>query len=126
MDTTSTLTLSQARTLRQLEEALKVTGTHTLLDVVNAIKRNEAVFFQRHDTIVVAEIRTFPQKTVLHFWVAAGDLGEVEALMPEIETWGRKQGATMAEAIGRAGWMKAAKKHGYKPQAALYLKDLRQ
>ena len=73
--------------------------------------------------IDLPELR-YPQRLVLRFWLAAGDLEDLRPLLPELEEWGRERGATLVEAHGRLGWSREAKANGYRLDAAIYRKEL--
>lgn len=46
----------------------------------------------------------YPRRKVLNFFLAGGNLAEIEAMYPPIEAWGREQGCSAASMTGRAGW----------------------
>jgi hypothetical protein len=119
------LTPIQMRMVDKLRDALRRAGsTHTVQDLIDLARAGKAQFWERGGTLVVTEVVEFPRRKVLRFWVAGGDLDDVERLMPQIEQWGREQGATMAEAIGRRGWARRSEAHGYNAVATVFQKEL--
>jgi hypothetical protein len=110
----------------RLLDALRDGGrTHEIHDVMAALREGRAqVWTGDNDSVVVTEILLYPQKRVMRYWLAAGSLADILPLVPGLEDWGRKQGATMVEAIGRLGWAPVAKAHGYTLASAVYRKEL--
>lgn len=113
------------RSLRaKLERAVAEDGgMTTLADVVQAIRDGRAQFWQQGDTVAVTEMLRYPRGLALRHWLAAGNLRDGCALLPTIEDWARERGALRAEALGRRGWARLARRHGYAPRATLYVKE---
>ena len=78
------------------------------------------------NSVVVTEIIEYPQKRTLHFFLAAGNVAELEVMYPVIEEWGRVQGCTAATLSGRHGWERSflAKREGWKPKLVVMMKEL--
>lgn len=111
--------------VQRLTDALKHAGdTHTLPDLMAALRAGEAQCWDHNGSLAVTEILTYPQRVVLRLWLAAGTFDDLTELLPDIEAWGRQHGATLVEAIGRRGWMKVARAHDYEPTAMIYRKEL--
>lgn len=53
---------------------------------------------------LITEIVSYPRRTVLHFFIAAGELAEIRAMLPPILAWGTAQGCDGATMTGRRGW----------------------
>jgi hypothetical protein len=114
------------RTFERLLEALRISGdTHRVEDLMAALRDGRAQAWDRNGSLVVTEIIRFPRRTVLRYWLAAGDIDDMVALLPTLEQWGRDQGADVAECEARRGWTPYAAQHGYKPEAIIYRKDIR-
>ena len=91
--------------LPSLEQALTYAGgTHTMDDVVEAIEAGSMLFWPGTNSAIVTEIGVYPRCKVLHFFLAGGDLAELEAMVPSILAYGRSQGCTKATLAGRPGW----------------------
>ncbi|MBR0647557.1 hypothetical protein [Plastoroseomonas hellenica] len=119
------MTEGEARLLAKLERAVAEDGgMTTLADVVAAIREGRAQFWQQGDTVAVTEMLRYPRGLALRHWLAAGNIHEGCALLPAIEDWARERGARRAEALGRKGWARLARRHGYAPRATLYVKEL--
>lgn len=79
-------------------------GTYTVDDVEAEVEAGTAQFWPGPRSCIVTQIDRAPQRSVLHFFVAAGKMQELEAMTPEILQWGREQGCTLARMVGRKGW----------------------
>lgn len=80
---------------------------HRLVDVRAAIERGDAQLWPMGKAgTVVSEINDYPGQRVLNFWLAGGTLGALVSAEPAIAAWGRGEGCTAAQIIGRKGWRK--------------------
>jgi hypothetical protein len=64
----------------------------------------EAHFWPGVNSCIVTECVQHPGKRFLNFFLAAGHLGELEAMTPLILEWGKLNGCTHATLAGRKGW----------------------
>lgn len=118
------MTENEAQLLAKLERAVAEDGgMTTLADVVQAIRDGRAQFWQQGDTVAVTEMLRYPRGLALRHWLAAGNIRDGCAQLPIIEDWARERGALRAEALGRRGWARLARRHGYAPRATLYVKE---
>ena len=90
-------------------------GTHALDDVWAAVAAGEAQFWPAAASAVVTEIHRFPRRSALHFWLVGGELTELLAMLPHVESWGRAQGCDLFTLAGRRGWARALRSRGYVP-----------
>lgn len=90
----------------QIERALEhCGGTHTVEDVYAMCERGAAVYWPvSPDTVVITEIVEHPRKRVLHFFLVAGKMEELERVQDALLEWGRLQGCVAASLVGRRGW----------------------
>lgn len=89
----------------QIEAALAYAGwSHTFEDVVEAVEAGEAQAWYGPQSIVITQLDEAPRKKILHFFLAGGDIHELEAMTPGILRWGEAQGCTVARLVGRRGW----------------------
>lgn len=118
------ITLEAARPF--LQKALDLAGnTHTLEDVQQGIDAGHLVFWPGVNSAIITEIIEYPQKRTLHFFLAGGNLAELEAMYPAIQEWGREQGCTAASTVGRPGWERTfLKREGWTPRAVFMTKEL--
>lgn len=101
-------------------------GSHTFADVKAEVAAGRMQFWPGVRSAIVTEIIDYPQHRVLHFFLAGGDIVELEAMYPEVEAWGRTKGCTLARLFGRKGWERTAltQKQGWAHTLAVYEKDL--
>lgn len=101
--------MTGAEKLARLERALAHGGrTHSVADVVRLIEEHRAQLWERGDGTIITEVQTFPRAKVVHYWLAAGCLGDCLALQSEIDEWARAEGCGAATLTGRRGWGRAA------------------
>lgn len=111
---------------KQIEAALAFSGgTHSMDDVADAVEAGRMQFWAGPNSAIVTEILTTPQKKMLNFFLAGGDLSELEAMYPEVERWGAKQGCTAAVFTGRKGWERTfLARKGWTPRLVVFEKEL--
>ncbi|HEY4250648.1 MAG TPA: hypothetical protein VGM87_05595 [Roseomonas sp.] len=117
--------MSEAALIAKLERAIAHGGNlATLPDVAQRIRDGRAQFWQEGETVAVTEMLQYPRGSAVRYWLTAGNIRQACALLPKIESWAREQGAVRAEALGRTGWTRLARQHGYEPRSILFVKDL--
>lgn len=103
-----------------LERALQYSGgTHTFLDVVKMVHEGHAQLWVNGCSAAITEILTYPQKKVLHCFLAGGDLSELLDMLPDAARWGVKVGCEDFTMAGRPGWQRVLKRHGWRPTLTL-------
>lgn len=92
-------------------------GSHTLADIKAGVQSGAYQQWLGEHSVIITEIVQVPQYKILRFFLAGGDLSEIERMAPGIMFWGFRQGCVKAELIGRFGWQrtKAAHRQGWKP-----------
>jgi hypothetical protein len=119
------VTPRQRTIFARLVDALHEAGrTHEIEDVMRALRIGDAQVWVENDSVIITEVLVFPRRSVLRYWLAAGDMDDMLTLLPKLEAWGRERGVTLAEMVGRRGWLKEAKAHGYTAAATIYRKDI--
>lgn len=74
---------------------------------------------------IVTESISYPQKRVLNFFVAGGNLPELTAMAPLILQWAKEKGFQRAVLCGRPGWERALAPMGFERRPLVILeKDL--
>lgn len=98
-----------------LAQALKYdVGTRSIGEIRASFEGGAFELFTAGRSAILAELIPLSGGTVLHIYLAAGDLGEVtNILRPQAELFARMNGATAAIIGGRRGWIRAWKQHGY-------------
>jgi hypothetical protein len=115
-----------ARCERWIAAALEYDGdTHGIEDVLAQVATGECQFWPGEKSAIITEIVRHPKKTVLHFWLAGGDLQELEVMSARIEEWAREQGCQRITLAGRKGWARTfLQGRGYESQWAVLAKEL--
>ena len=91
-----------------LEDALDYAhGTFDINDVFNDVVNGTAQFWPGKNSAVVTQIVPYPRKKVLHFFLAGGDIKELEEMEPGIIEWAKSQGCEAITLTGRPGWTKS-------------------
>lgn len=101
-------------------------GSHTLEDVWEAIERGDAQLWAGVQSAIVTEIVQTPQRKELRFWLAGGDMEELEAMYRPIVEWGTTIGCDYAVMVGRRGWERTwlTRDAGWTAEATVYFKEL--
>lgn len=90
-----------------IEAALEYAdGSHTFDDVAEAVAAGRMQFWPAPASAVITEILESPRQRSLNFFLAGGNLAELETMTPTILEWGRREGCTKAILFGRRGWEK--------------------
>lgn len=115
-----------ARCEPHIRAALEYDGdTHTVEDVMLSVAEGHRQFWPGKESAVITEVNQYPRKTVLHYFLAGGNLEELETMAGPIEQWAREQGCTRITLAGRRGWARTfLRGRGYEPQWAVMAKEL--
>lgn len=99
-----------------MRKALRLAGdTHTIEDVIEAIRRGEMQIFHNEKAVIVTEIVDTPQKRFVNGFMSAGELNAVLELLMEVQEWGhKKMGAEFGRAMVRPGYERYLKAKGWK------------
>ncbi len=101
--------------LTRMRKALRLgSDTHSLEDVVEALKRGEMQAHFNDRAIIVTEISQSPRRKYLHCFISAGELDAVLELMDEVKEWAEKQGCEFGRACVRPGYEPIFKAKGWK------------
>lgn len=79
-------------------------------DLVDDICRGLAQLWTGRRSAIVTQL---VRPSSIHCWLAGGDLNEIIALMPGLESYGRALGYTFATVDGRKGWDRVLRPYGY-------------
>ena len=107
---------------RHLQAALNHCGnTHTVDDVLQMVDDGKASLHVGERCAVVTQVMSFPTGRRLHYWLAGGDLMELQEIEKRCSAEARQRGCVAASIIGRRGW---AKKLGYEEMATISVRKL--
>lgn len=111
------------RLAHHIDAALSYSGgTHSSIDVLDAIKQGKAQFFPMENSVIVTEIVDYPKKSVCRIWLAGGEMDELIEAEKELVTWARNHGCSGMEIIGRKGWERQLK--DYSPASTVLTKEI--
>lgn len=110
--------------LRPLLEPALEGGLQTIEDVERMIGAGQAQFWPGRAAAIVTEIKTFPTEKVCLCSMAGGDMAEILAMAPGLESWARLQGCSSVLVEGRAGWERMLKPAGFEPFSVTLRKAL--
>lgn len=112
---------------KYIEDALEYSGgTHTFDDVAAGVLSGDFQLWHKDNSAIVTEIVVYPRLKDLHFFLAGGNLDELQQMTPIIEDWGKSVGCTRVSLAGRKGWQRTfLKDRGYEPQWQILSKELR-
>ena len=117
---------SKAALLKKMEKALRLMGgTHTLEDVVEAIKKGELQLFHNDRAIVITEIAVSPRRKFAHVFMSAGELDGVFALGDQLLQWAKDNDIEFGRAFVRPGYEKLLKDIGWKTKMLMMDFDLK-
>lgn len=113
------------RARRFLEPALEYTrGTHTFSDVARYLETGHAQLWDTDRAAIVTQVIQTPRIKTCHFFLAGGDLAELERMQPIVEAWARKEGCRRMTLAGRPGWTRTfLRDNGYTPAWVMMNKD---
>lgn len=87
-------------------------GTHEWQDVLALLEAGKAQFWPGNEAAMVTEILRHPRKSVMHIWLAGGDMAELLRMVPDVEIFGKMNGCEAIALDGRTGWQRVLKDWG--------------
>lgn len=92
----------------QIEAALAYAGgTHTYDDIVDGVSRHALQLWPGIRSVMVTEIVVHPQGHSVNFFLAGGNMAELEAMTPVVLEWAKTRGCKLATLTGRQGWLRS-------------------
>lgn len=120
--------MSDIDTLRgQVERALLEAGGLMILDDLIALARVGRVQLWSNDipdALIATEIMSYPRRSILNAFVAAGELRSIRALEPAVEAFARANDCAAIVCAGRPGWGRIGRASGWQLHAMLFVKNL--
>lgn len=99
-------------------------GTHSWQDVVDALIEGKMQLWVCDDSAAVTEILAYPQKKVLHVFLAGGKMSTLIGMVDKAKRWGKLQKCASMTISGRLGWSKVLSKQGWKSKMIVMEKDV--
>jgi hypothetical protein len=100
-------------------------GLYESKDILESLIKHEYQLFTAKHSAIVTTINPYPRGTVLHLFLAGGNLEELEELYKETEEFARYQNCKSITLLGRFGWKKSfLTEYGMKPTCLQMSKEL--
>ena len=111
-----------------IESALKKGGeTHDFKDIVDGVLSGHMQLWMGANGCAVTEVIVYPNKKVLHVFLAGGDKGygikQITDMHDDAMAWGKEQGCNGMTVAGRKGWKKVLQSKGWTEQFTTLLKE---
>tara|TARA_R110000824_G_scaffold123440_1_gene281280 strand:- start:202 stop:591 length:390 start_codon:yes stop_codon:yes gene_type:complete len=108
-----------------LADALGPSGSHSVEDVLEEVKEGSAVFYPVKNGAAVFKLGEYPQKRVLVIWLYGGEMASnIEGVLEAAEFHARELDCTELMIVGRRGWERVLKPHGFVHQGVVLTKDV--
>ena len=108
-----------------LIDALGFTGSHSIDDVLEEVKDGSAVFYPVRDGAAVFRLGDYPQKKVLLIWLYGGEMASnIKGVLEAAEFHAEELECTELMIVGRRGWERVLKPHGFVHQGVLLTKGI--
>jgi|TARA_Y100001951_G_scaffold101323_1_gene106037 hypothetical protein len=107
-----------------LVNAVNYLGLHTVDDVLEEIEEGSAVFYPVKDGAAVFKLTEYPEKRLLTIWLYGGEMASnIEGVLEAAEFHAKELGCTELMIVGRRGWERVLKPHGFMHRGILLTKD---
>lgn len=108
-------------------KALKIGGhTHTRQDIADGLTTGRFQYWGDDECCLVTEIVEYPQKRVLHLFIAAGKLSKLlDEYLPRVKEFARENGCSSLTSVSRKGFLKRFPAYGFKPKCITFELELK-
>ena len=108
-----------------LADALGFSGSHSVEDVLEEVKEGSAVFYPVRDGAAVFRLGEYPQKRVLLIWLYGGEMASnIEGVLEAAEFHAEQLECAELMIVGRRGWERVLKPHGFAHQGVVLTKGI--
>ncbi len=110
----------------QIARALDRAWGYALDDVRTAVESGKMQLWPGQESAIITQILDLSLGRELYFFLAAGDMDEVQRLYKIVIAWGRSKGCKHALFVGRRGWERSflTKEEGWKAEQVVYEKEI--
>lgn len=110
---------------KYIEDALEYAkGTHTLADIWDGVVRGDLMFWPGDKSAIITEIQIYPQRKVMHIFLAGGELSELLEMEKSVEAFAHSIGCNSISISGRRGWVRIFKEQGWDEVCTTLAKEL--
>ena len=111
-----------------IQSALDKGGdTHDFVDIVDGVMSGHMQLWSGANGCAVTEILVYPNKKILHVFLAGGDQGhgikQITDMHDDAVEWGKAQGCDGMTIAGRKGWQRVLESKGWKQQFTTLSKE---
>jgi hypothetical protein len=96
-------------------------GLWSISDILERISAGTMQSFVKNNSWIVTQISVFPRRRMLEIVAAVGDLGDCRALHNEVIAFADRMNVDLVAAYGRLGWVRDARRNGWKIKTTSYL-----
>lgn len=108
-----------------LDAALEYTkGTHSINNIWDGVVKGDFQFWPGEKSAIITEIQLYPNKRVLHVFLAGGDLDELLEMEKSVEVYAKTIGCNSMSISGRRGWVRIFENDGWKEVCTTIAKEL--
>lgn len=109
------------------DKALLIGGnTHTRQDIADGIANGRYQYWGDDQCCLVTEIVDYPQKRVLHLFIAAGNLTKLlDEYLPQVKEFAKEHGCSSLTSVSRKGFLKRFPAYGFKPRCVTFELELK-
>jgi len=108
-----------------LAAALGFSGSHSVEDVLEEVKEGSAVFYPVKDGAAVFKLGEYPQKRVLLIWLYGGEMASnIKGVLEAAEFHAEELDCAELMIVGRRGWERVLKPHGFVHQGVVLTKGI--
>lgn len=112
---------------QRLERALdRQGGLFALKDILERIADGRMQSWVENNSWAVTQISIYPRRRSLEIVAVVGDLGDCRVLHDRVIAFAKNMGVDLISTYGRLGWIREARRNGWKikTQNYLYQKEL--
>lgn len=99
-------------------------NTHEFENIADGVLKGYYHFWPADRCCAITEIVTYPNRKVLHIFLAAGDKDQIVEMNASAEEFAKIMGCNALSIAGRRGWVRELKDHGYKELLTTVVKEL--
>jgi hypothetical protein len=98
-------------------------NTHSFVDVVDGVMSGHMQLWSGENGCAVTELVVYPNKKVLHVFLAGGKLEQITDMHADAVKWAKAQGCEGMTIVGRKGWKKVLGNEGWEEQHTVLGKE---
>lgn len=100
-------------------------GEYTVDDVLSEVQQDHAIFYPAKLGAIVFKVIRYPRKRMLRIWLAGGDMEScLDTMLEASDYYAEKHECDGIEVVGRRGWEKVLKPHGFSHKRVMLIKEL--